>query len=87
MNDQMIINLIEKTLKEKLRIDSNYIKYTFYELRVKYDLSEYDTNRFLDLLKIKLQNENYKVYNTRDSFKYKNEIIVVKDNELLIAIK
>lgn len=87
MDDQMIITLIEKTLKEKMSVDPNYIKYTFYELRVKHDLSEYDSNRFLELLKIKLQNGNYKVYYTGDSFRYKNEFIMVKDNELVIAVK
>ncbi len=87
MNDQVIIDLIEKTLDEKLSIDPNYIKYTFYDLRIKYNLSEDNANRFLKLLKIKLQNNNYEIYQTGDNFKYKDETIIVQENELVIAIK
>ena len=77
MNDKVIIDLIEKTLEEKTNINMNYIKYTYYELRVKYNLSEQDINRFLYLLQTKLQNK----------YKYNNEEQIVKDNELIVAIK
>ena len=50
----------------------DYIRYTFYELRIKYNLSEQDTDRFLDLIRTKLQNENYKVYFTGTKFEYKD---------------
>ena len=71
MKDKEIICIIETTLKEKLNKNADYIRYTFYELRVKYNLSEQDTDKFLDLIRTKLQNENYLVY----------------FNELMIAIK
>ena len=87
LNDKEIICLIENSLVEKIKENKNYIKYTFYELRVKYNLSEQDTNKFLYLLKTKLQNDNYKVYLAGEYFQYDNERIVVQDNELLIAIK
>lgn len=87
MNDEEIIYLIESSLAEKTKENYNYIKYTFYELRVKYNLSEQDVNRFLDLLKIKLQNNNYKVYFTGESFQYNNETKMVQNNELLVAVK
>ena len=87
LNDKAIICLIEKSLVEKIKENMHYIKYTFYELRVEYNLSEQDTNKFLYLLKTKLQNDNYKVYLAGEYFQYDNERIVVQDNELLIAIK
>lgn len=87
MNDKDIVNIIETTLKDKMSKDDNYIRYTFYELRVKYNLSEQNTDRFLELIRTKLQNENYKVYFTGAKFEYKNAKMMVQDNELLIAIK
>lgn len=87
MEDKEIINIIEKTLKEKLNKNMDYIRYTFYELRVKYNLSEQDTDRFLDLIRTKLQNENYKVYFTGTRFEYKDAKMKVQDNELMIAVK
>lgn len=87
MEDKEIIDIIEITLKEKMSNNANYIRYTFYELRVKYNLSEQETDRFLDLIRTKLQNENYKVYFTGTKFEYKNEKMEVPNNELMIAIK
>lgn len=87
MDDKIIINLIETTLKEKMLKDSNYIRYTFYELRVKNNLSEQDTDRFLDLIRTKLLNENYKVYFTGTKFEYKDAKMTVQDNELMIGVK
>lgn len=87
MDEKAIINLIEETLKEKNKTNTNYIRYTFYELRVKNNLSEKDTDKFLSLIRNKLQNENYKVYFTGTKFNYNNYIITVQDNELMIAIK
>lgn len=87
MNDKEIIDIIEKTLKEKLNKNINFIRYTFYELRVKYNLSEQDTDKFLGLIRTKLQNENYRVYFTGAKFQYKNSEMMVQDNELMIAVK
>lgn len=87
MEDKEIISIIENTLKDKLNKNTDYIKYTFYELRVKYNLSEQDTDRFLYLIRTKLQNENYKVYFTGTKFKYKDIEKVVQNNEYMIAIK
>ena len=70
MEDKAIINLIETSVIEKIIKDPNYIRYTFYELRIKYNLSEEETNRFLYLIRTKLQNENYKVYFTGSKFEY-----------------
>lgn len=87
MEDKAIINIIEITLKEKMNKNANYIRYTFYELRVKYNLSEEDTDRFLGLIRTKLQNENYRVYFTGARFEYRDAKIKVQDNELIIAVK
>ena len=87
MNDQSIINLIEITLEEKMNENDEFIKYTFYELRVKYNLSEQETERFLELIRIELLNENYQVYFTGAKFEYKKEKMTVGNNELMVAVK
>ena len=87
MEDKEIIDIIEITLKEKISNNANYIRYTFYELRVKHNLSERETDRFLELIRRKLQNDNYRVYFTGAKFEYKNSKMKVEENELMIAIK
>ena len=87
MDDKNIIKLIESTLKIKIKNNPNYIRYTFYELRVKYNLSEEETDRFLFLIRTRLENENYKVYFTGAKFEYNNAKITVQDNELMIAVQ
>lgn len=87
MNEKEIINLIEITLKDKLNKDSYFIRYTFYELRAKLNLSEVELYHFLRLIKIKLENLGYKVYFTGDKYIFNETNKQVKENELLIAIK
>jgi hypothetical protein len=87
MDDKKLINLIESTLTEKICQNINYIRYTFYELKVKYNLSEQELDRFLILIRTKLENENYKVYFTDAKFIYENANRTVQPNEILIAIK
>lgn len=87
MNEKEIINLIEITLKDKLNKDSYFIRYTFYELRVKLNLSEVELYHFLRSIKIKLENLGYKVYFTGDKYIFNETNKQVEENELLIAIK
>ncbi len=87
MNDQQLIEIINKTLEEKLDKNLNYIRYSFYELRIKYNLSEEEIDRFLQLIRTKLENINYKVYFTNAKYEYNGEKYTVKENELMIAIK
>lgn len=87
MNERQIINLIEITLNEKIKQNENFIRYTFFEVNVKYNLSEMDKKIFLQLLKIKLENNDYKVYMEGQRFEYNNTKTSVQNNEVLIAIK
>ena len=42
---------------------------------------------FFWYLRIKLENNNYKVYTQKNEYKYKDEVKKVQENEELIAIK
>ena len=87
MNERQLINLIENTLDSKIIENEDIIKYSFYELRVKYSLSEYETSEFLNLIKNKLNYMGYKVYITGQKYILSNQIKEVQSNELLIALK
>lgn len=91
MTEKQIINLIETTLNQKMNIDPNYIRYTFYEINIKYPneygVEKQDLGMFLQLLRTKLKNNNYHVYTEGQKFKYKDANITVQSNEVLIAIK
>ena len=74
-------------LEEKTKKDTNFIIYSFYELRIKKNLSKEETMQFLDYSKIRLINYGYKVFFTGQKYNYKNTNRIVQDNELLVAIK
>ena len=89
MSDKILIALIEVTLYEKIEHNEDFIRYSFYEINIKYDniLPKENKNQFIKLLKIKLENMHYKVYLQRQEFKYNNARMIVQENEELIAIK
>lgn len=87
MNDSQIISIIENTLYSKIDLNEEKINYSFYELRVKYNLTEDEVDRFQILIKNKLENMQYRVYFTGQKYIYKEVEHTVPSNELIIAIK
>ena len=83
MTMQFVTDYIDKKLKE----NPNYISYTFYELRVKNNLSEEETDEFLRINRDYFENKGYTVYFTNARFTYQNADRTVQPNELMIAIK
>ena len=83
----MITDYVGKYIEYKLLENEEEIRITFYELRVKENLSEEQTEQFLQLCKNKLENMNYNVYFTGETFTYKQCNRMVQPNELLIAVK
>lgn len=91
MTQRQIINIIETTLIDKMINDPNYIRYTFYEVNIKYPQSygieKQDIGMFLQLLRTKLKNDNYHVYSEGQKFEYNNAKMTVQSNEVLVAMK
>ena len=91
MTQKQIINIIETTLIEKKIDNPNYIRYSFYEINVKYPnkygLVKQDLGMCLQLLRTKLKNDKYNVYSEGQKFEYNNAKRVVESNEILVAIK
>ena len=83
----MIKDLCTKLLDRKMAENENFIRFSFYELRVKNNLSEEDTNEFLRLAMTYLENNGYEVYVGNARYTYNQASQNVQPNELLIAFK
>ena len=83
----MTTQYVEEYLNYKMSQNKSEIIYTFYELRIKNNLSEEEIDEFLRLNKIRLENLGYKVYFTGAKFVFQNATRTVQSNEYMIAIK
>lgn len=83
----MMTEYVGRYIEYKLLENEEEIRITFYELRVKENLTEMETEEFLQLCKNKLENMKYNVYFTGETFTYKQCNRMVQPNELLIAVK
>lgn len=91
MTQRQIDNVIETTLLEKKINNQNYIRYSFYEINVKYPkeygIEKQDLGMFLQHLRKRLKEENYHIYTEGQRFEYDNAKITVQSNEVLVAVK
>lgn len=85
--ERMTLEFIDQYLEKKLEENDEFIVFTFYELRVKSDLTKEDTLVFLHLVTQKLLNMGYAIYQTKETYHYHKEEKIVPDNQLLVAIK
>ena len=83
----MTTKFVEDYLTKKLNKNENYVVCTFYDLRIKHNLSEQEVNEFLILSRNKLENNGFKVFFTGAKYIYQDTNRVVEDNELMVAIK
>lgn len=80
---KFIINLIETKENE----NEEYIRYSYYELKVKYNLTEEEIDEVLRVSRNYFENKGYKVYFTNAEFEYKNAKRKVETNEYMVAFK
>ena len=78
-----IINLID----QKEQQNENFIRYSFFELKVENGLTEKEIDEVLRVSRDYFENKGYKVYFTNPEYEYKNERKKVESNEFLIAFK
>lgn len=83
MTMQFVTDYIDKKIAE----NKEFIRYTFFELRVEHNLSEKEVDEFLRINRDYFENKGYKVYFTNARFTYQNANRLVQPNELMIAIK
>lgn len=67
--------------------NENYIKYSYFELKVKAGLTENEIDEVLRISRNYFENKEYRVYFTNSEFEYQNSKRKVELNELMIAIK
>ena len=85
-----IINLIdqkEQQIDQKEQQNENFIRYSFFELKVENGLTEKEIDEVLRVSRDYFENKGYKVYFTNAEYEYKNERKKVESNEFLIAFK
>ena len=85
MTDAFVMNYINKKIAESE--NENFIKYSFYELKVKNNLTDEEISKFLKINKDFFENKGYNVYFTDAQYTYNNSRMTVQPNELMIAIK
>lgn len=83
----MNLQQIDEYVNAKIERNEELLVFSFFELRVKNDLTEQDTDAVLNLICIKLNNLNYSIYHTGEKYSYNNQLKTVQQNELLVAIK
>lgn len=83
----MTQKFVTEYINRKMQEDENYIRYTFYELKVKNNLTDEELQIFLEMNKNYFENKGYEVYFTGAKFIYQNCNRIVESNELMIAIK
>lgn len=83
----MTLEFVDNYLNSKLAQNKEIIRFSFYEVRMKLNLSEEDSILFLQLIAQKLMNTGYLVYKTGEEYTYNGQKYIIQDNELLVAIK
>lgn len=82
-----MLNSIDEYLAKKIELNREYVVFTFFELRVKENLSQKEILSFLHTISEKLLKLGYSVFRTNHNYYYNGESRKVKENELLVAIK
>ena len=83
----MTTQFVTDYINNKIENNKDFIRISFYELRIKNNLSEEDTDVFLRLCMTYLENKGYEVYIGNSRYNYNNASQNVQPNELLIAFK
>jgi len=83
----MTLQDITDFVNRKLGKNEDEVVITFYELRIKYNLSEEQTDEFLGYVRIRLENMGYNVYFTGAKIISEKGERIVQPNELMVAIK
>lgn len=83
MTNEFIFNYIDEKMKE----NEDFIRYSYYELKIKNNLTEDEIDKFLRINRDYFENKGYKVYFTNARYEYNGASQNVQANELMIAFK
>lgn len=85
--ENMTLNYITQFIDKKIYKNSDYITVTFYELRIKENLSLEETDTFVHYSTLRLKNLGYTVYYTGENYIQDGKTKTVRSNVLYIALK
>ncbi len=83
----MTLEELDKDINHKIEENEDFVRYTYFELKIKHNLSEGEIDEVLRLARNKFENLGYRVYFTGAKYNYNGENRVVESNEYLVAIK
>ena len=83
----MTLEELDREINNKISQNDEFVRYTYFELKVRHNLSEGEIDEVLRLARNKFENLGYKVYFTGAKYNYKGEEKIVESNEYLVAIK
>lgn len=78
---------VDKYIEKKIAKDEDYIRYSYFDLRVTENLSEGEVNDFLRYSKKELEKKGYNVFFTGARFNYNGANRIVETNEYMVATK
>lgn len=87
MTEKELKQFTKELIESKEIENTNYIRYSYYELKVKDNLTEKEIDYVLKSSRDYFENKGYKVYFTNAEFEYQNVKRKVEINEYMIAFK
>ena len=86
MTEKELKQFTKELIESKEIENTNYIRYSYYELKVKDNLTEKEIDYVLKSSRDYFENKGYKVYFTNAEFEYQNVKRKVEINEYMIGI-
>ena len=86
MKSEDIFKFVENFVNVKIAKNSDIVKFSYFEIKIKMNMDEVDIDRFLKCSKIILEDQGYQVYQLGEKYNFEGEQRKVEDNEFLVAI-
>lgn len=83
----MSLEQITKLIDNKIEQEESKVVVSFYELKVKEDLSDEELEVIVNLIATRLTNMKYEVYQTGEKYTYRGKELTVETNELIVALR
>lgn len=86
MKSEDLFKFVENFVNVKIAKNSDIVKFSYFEIKIKMNMDEVDIDRFLKCSKIILEDQGYQVYQFGEKYNFEGEQRKVEDNEFLVAI-